>query len=287
LNINSFIENRELLSNLKIDKIYHNSKHSIISNTEWQILENENYHKLYNKIRIKKENDNHHHSKHPITEVAKIKSNYLKQIADPNDIDSMNNYNFLDDDNKTLLTNQSHVRKSFDKLAEKNQILFTWTAMVNKFGDYLHGTRIWGVTLYEVKTKISSINKTFLKTIFKNSTEIKIEQHNIGEETLVIIELNYNKKGFNEVSDISWYEIFISDEENDFNWIGLKRYKVANSQASTSTDSNTLNLFFSFLTNKKGMIEVNKINLTIHPKGQNEKPINISGVPISLIITVI
>jgi hypothetical protein len=275
IDVNSFIENRENLSNLKIEKIYHNQNHTMLNYSDWKILENEHYQKLYNKIKFRKD-DRKPCLALDLNISQKSHSNGKSKSSKNVDESDILKFEFLGD---KIKPNQYHIVNKFNHLLSKDHLIFNWSA------EGKDGNIITGVTFHECKLKIPSINKIFLKTIFKNSSEIKITQHKMSdsEETLVIVDINFNRKGYQEISDISWYEIYISDEENDFMWMGLKKFKVTNQPTGPAV----LKLQFSFMTNKSGTCEINKINITLYPKGQNEKPIVISGIPYPIIIDVL
>jgi hypothetical protein len=134
--------------------------------------------------------------------------------------------------------------------------------------------------MYEHKIKTPSVNKTFLKSIFKNSITHEISQVQIDGKALVTIILELNKKNLEEITEVSNYEIYINDEEFEFTWMGTFKYKFTN---NTNQQSNCFlphneEMKFVFMTPKKGLIEVNKINVNIYPKNTQEKPFVINNI---------
>ena len=56
----------------------------------------------------------------------------------------------------------------------------------------------------------------------------------VEEKSLVLINLKINKKNLLEIQEISAYEFFISDEDNDFIWMGLNKFKIFNTAGEDS-----------------------------------------------------
>lgn len=188
------------------------------------------------------------------------------------------NFEFLPSD---ISSAQPHIITIFNKILNSDKIFFNWTAK-NKDDKLING-----VNIYESKLKTPSINKTFLKSVFKNSFEIKSSVQKIGSDnTLITLFLKLNIKNIEEISEVGSYEIFISDDENEYTWMGLNRFKVQNSSNNSENDLKFIESKFNLLTGKKGIIEVNKFSLLINPKNQLEKSFTISNITNTLILDI-
>jgi hypothetical protein len=135
---------------------------------------------------------------------------------------------------------------------------------------------VQGLSFYEPTLKVPLLSIKYLRTILKNKIGIQHEIKTIGENKLVKITLELGN--LFETIEISGYEIYISDEDMDFQWLGLKKFKK---MANEPTQDK---IFFSFISNKTGMVEVNKICINIFTKNVNEKPIHLNCIPAPLII---
>jgi hypothetical protein len=264
------------------------------TSSDWRMLENENYHKIYSKLKFRKEKLNVYNDKDSssklLLKTLESNSNNI-QILDRSidkgsetNATSLNssftanpNFDFLTSD---IYSTQPHIITIFNKILNNDKLFFNWTAK-NK-----EECLINGVHIYECKLKSPSINKTFLKSVFKNSFDIKSSVKKIGSEnSLITLNINLNKKNIEEISEVASYEIFISDEENEYTWMGLNRFKVLNT-SSIEKDSKILQLKFNLLTSKKGIIEVNKFSLLINPKNQIEKSFTISNITNAIILDI-
>lgn len=191
------------------------------------------------------------------------------------------NFEFLPSD---ISSTQPHIITIFNKVLNSDKIFFNWTAK-NKDDKLING-----VNIYESKLKSPSINKTFLKSVFKNSFEIKSSVQKLGSDsTLITLFLKLNVKNIEEISEVGSYEIFVSDDDNEYTWMGLNRFKVqntSNNSTGTENDVKFIESKFNLITGKKGIIEVNKFSLLIYPKNQLEKSFTISNITNTLILDI-
>ncbi len=249
------------------------------STSDWRMLENENYHKIYSKLKFKKEKSKGRESS-TISVIKDFGNNSMQSETSPSSINSSfssnEGFDFLPYE---IISTQPHIMTILNKILSKDKLFFNWTAM-NKEDSLING-----VYIYECKLKSPSINKTFLKTVFKNSIKVESSIKEIsGDIYLITLDLNLNKKNIEEISEVASYELFVQDEENEYTWMGLSRFKILNSVVSNE-DSN-LRLRFNFMTNKRGnrFIEVNKFNILINPKNHIEKSFTISNITNAIVI---
>ncbi len=300
LNVNAYIENRSSLSSLKIENIYYHDRYSVNKEYDWKLLENENYTKLYTVLKMKKNKFLSHNS----VVSRSLSSNFLKEGSNIN-IDKIrtltrstsngfiekvtscdsNSYSSEKSSDFKFLpefasdSNILYIIEKFNHLLQKDKILFHFSVRDNSLQD--NDRLVNGLFIYDNIIKIPQINKNFLKTIFVNSIEVSfshVMNYAEMEQNMVIVNLILDKKGLAEISDISAYEIYVNDEEFDYNWIGCTRYKILNKKSENIFDEMKECLNFCFLTNKKGIIEMNKICVSIIPKNLNEKPFVLSNV---------
>jgi hypothetical protein len=298
LSVNAFIKNRESLSSLEIENIYFHERYSIANEYNWKLLENENYSKLYTVLKMKKNkfefpnpNVSRSLSSKFLSENSMITldQSYSRSTSsgfnDKNKIRELNllkseifqDFKFLPE--LASNSNSSFTIEKFNNLLQKDKILFHFSVRENsnENSDRL----INGLFIYDNILKIPQINKNFLKTIFVNSIEVNYSQvMNYLEkgQNMVIINIILNKKGLAEISDISAYEIYVNDEEFEYNWIGCTRYKILNSKSENPCDETTESLSFCLLSYNKLSVEMNKICVSIIPKNPNEKSFVLSNV---------
>ena len=85
--------------------------------------------------------------------------------------------------------------------------------------------KINGISFYYMKFKDPKINLSYLKSLLKNSIEIdkKITRDVIlNEKVYTLIEIKFTLQNIIETAEINSFELSISDEENEFIWIGNK-----------------------------------------------------------------
>ncbi len=69
--------------------------------------------------------------------------------------------------------------------------------------------------------------------------------------------------------------------------MGLSRFKLNNLEKHEKSDQDEfLCIIFSMLTDKKGLIEISKFSVTVHPKNLSEKPFNIHNVPSTITLEI-
>ena len=89
--------------------------------------------------------------------------------------------------------------------------------------------------------------------------------------------------------EINSFDIYVQDDDCEFDWLGTRKYKVKNENGfiCESADISAEKEFefeFNFSTEKKGTLNMNKINLMINPVSISDKNIVINNVPHMLMI---
>ena len=148
--MNTFIENRRELSSssIKIDQIYFNYNYQLVnsnSGNDWRMLENENYNKIYAKLKFRKlkiipENISKLNSsakKHKINPATEI-NNKDNDHSNDSEINSSfssatsgskicmhDKFEFLPSE---IYSNQPHIITCLNKILSQDKIFFNWTA---------------------------------------------------------------------------------------------------------------------------------------------------------------
>jgi hypothetical protein len=154
-------------------------------------------------------------------------------------------------------------------LLEKDNIIIHWSA---KKDDNL----IKGVTVKKCSFALQTLSLKYVRTVLKNSCHINIEIKSFNSNYLVTLQLSCENL-FELLPDLVNYEIYISDEEFEFDWLGLKSQKI-NSQTQQPLD-----LTFRLITDRKGQLEVSKISIILLFKN-NEKPVVLNNFPAPIFI---
>ena len=183
------------------------------------------------------------------------------------------NFSFLE-----MLKDYDYITKKLTSILNRSNYFFiNWSA-----NDKNDNSIIQGIYFYSVKLGSPKFNYPFILNLFHISTELNIKKTKINDrENLVTVTVNLNKKGINQIKEISKYEIFVENEiESNINWIGLKLYSIDNNQ-DDNNNNEFEKLIFNFITNAKGMIEINKIkvklyktNIQIKKSKENEEESN-------------
>ena len=178
------------------------------------------------------------------------------------------NFSFLE-----MLKEYDYITKKLTSILNRsNYFLINWSA-----NDKNDNSIINGIYFYSVKLGTPKFNYPFLLNLFHISTELNIKKTKINDrENLVTVTVNLNKKGINQIKEISKYEIFVVNEiESNINWIGLKLYSIDNNQ-DENNNNEFEKLIFNFITNAKGMIEINKIKVKLYKRIKQIKTSNLN-----------
>ena len=121
-----------------------------------------------------------------------------------------------------------------------------------------------GVFIYELKLKDPNISKNYIRDLFYTSTKLEPIVKKINKEkSLIIINIIINKTGLIPLGkDYEKYDIFIDENTPLITWFGPNRITIKNHIENES--DNIAKCRFSFYTEQKGFIEVNRICVLLY-----------------------
>ena len=140
--------------------------------------------------------------------------------------------------------------------------------------------------------KDPKINLSYLKSLVKNSIEIekKITQDvNLEGKIYSLIEIKFTVQNILETAEIKSFELAISDEENEFVWMGNKKTIFSEKEKDSvkiKLKQKAFVTYFFALTDKQGTHDLNKFTITLIPKKDSDKPIIISDIPHPIIVQI-
>ena len=192
---------------------------------------------------------------------------------------------FLQDKDGKNIVNYSnnHIYEKFNDMVSNmdyNTIVFPWEAICEKEKMQeqnkesaneknekdLEQKKIKGIYIYDLKLKIPNISKNYIRELFYNSTKLEPIVKKIGKDkNLIIIDISINKSGLVPLKkDIDKYDIFIDEHSPFITWFGPNKFTIMN-EIKNEEDS-IAKCRFSFYTNLKGMVEINKIFVLLYKK---------------------
>ena len=126
---------------------------------------------------------------------------------------------------------------------------------------------IKGLYIHKLEIKTTpNLTKNYIRELFYNSTELELINKKIDKEkTLIVIYISINKLGLIPLDkDLDKYDIFI-DENNPFiTWFGCNKITIKNE--IKPNEDNIAKCKFSFVTTKKGLLEINKICILLYKR---------------------
>jgi hypothetical protein len=178
-------------------------------------------------------------------------------------------YDFIDSSGDS-----KHINNIINELLHKDNIIIYWSARKDE-------TLVNGITVKKCSfTPPPQLTLKIIRTVLKNSCGVSTDCKAINKEnSLVTIKLS-SENLFELLPDLINYEVYINDEDFEFNWLGLKSHKIVLSQKATPVD-----LTFRFITERKGPLDVNKISIALLFK-TNDKPIIINNFPAPIFIDI-
>lgn len=217
--------------------------------------------------------------------------------------------------NKINLVSLLEISLKFKELLNKKKNVFISYSITDKNSS----VRFQGLNILGLNIAPSNLNYKNIKNIIREITEVEITNEKIysevddsieelnkkmditsffaNEESLLVKNKNENSytslvtikmkmKNLFDHLEINSYEIFISDDDNEFDWFGVKKYKLKD---EGNKDKDKKNEFihefdFNFSTGKKGLINVNRININIVPISSADKVITINSIPRPIVI---
>ncbi len=224
----------------------------------------------------------------------------------------INNSNLLNKDNSnskaTLEINQLNLMSlyeitlKFNELLNKKKNIFISYTVKDKHKNY----EFQGLNLLSLHINPQSLNYKNIKNIIREISEVKINKEKLNfrsdeenmnldiegcndaydQVNLTYVNIKIKMRNLFNYLDLNSFEIFINDEDNEFDWFGVRRYKIKMEEGNTNVNNNELiNEFdFNFSTYKKGSINVNRFNINIIPSLNTDKVITINNIPHSIIV---
>ena len=286
LNTVTYIKNKDKLSDLKIgSKVYGTPdiKRLDTNVDEWQLTKSGdltlNYHKL---IFSKEKNDNVE-----LTSISKTFKNE-KLNNEVNELAKNIHFDFINDEIQNDKY-QFHLKNKLCRLLKNDNLIFSWEAINNSKKE-----KINGLYFHKTHLKIPAITSKFIRQLMENSCKIEINQNDIGNnKKLILFNLTIDKSALSEIDSITAYDIFIDDDSNEFNWLGLKKYSIKNfsnkygyKNKKDENENNEISLQFSCITKVKGVRNINKITMTVYSSIPLQKNLILRNFPSPQIITI-
>ena len=259
---NNFNINFDIKTNLKIINLENLNKFEINE----PIFNTNNFAKINSNNDLKKENEIH--MKYSFQKLEKLKDDYIDKKKIEYNFDFINQELMKDNIN---INSNTHIIEKINKVINKstNAIFFPWKALeeINSNSNKI----IYGLIPYRIKLESPNPTKEIIRELLFNSTKVKIDKYNINNKSLVIINLSIDKWALLPFNNIIYkYEIFVDEGNPEITWIGGKKYIIMNKEQ----DEKERKIFFcrfSFITELKGLIEVNRISVSLYENKENEE----------------
>jgi len=272
----AYIKNIKKLEDLKIgEKVYFNDDilRNDVNVNEWQNTQNKEYKLLYHKMKFEKKNNEE-------IEYISRERKQRKISFEINKLFENKIFDFIPNEIKDDFL-QSHISKRLCSILLKNNLILTWEAQ-----EINNKKKIFGLYFYKTNLNIPVATSNFLRKILENSCEIN---HNIktiqNDKILINIKLTINKNALNEINTVKSFDIFIDDVNEEFYWIGLKKYSIFVEKNNSNKEQNDfIDLNFNCFTQKKGNFDVNKIAIRIYSNISNKQPLILNKFKSPLII---
>lgn len=205
----------------------------------------------------------------------KTKSNYLTNKAECN---------------KLNLISLLEITLKFKELLNKKKNVLISYKITDKNNNY----EFQGLNILSLTINPQSLNYKNIKDIIREISEVKIyseklmaNQNIIDEEetyNIKLVNVKIKMKNLFNFLELNSFEIYVNDEENEFDWLGIKKYKIKEDQINKDKELDCNEFDFNFYTNKKGPINVNRFNINIIPHLNPDKIITISNIPHPIIV---
>lgn len=227
-----------------------NDSIKVLEDRSWDIIANEYYDKFYAKFMLRKDK-----SKKLINEKNESLSTNFK-LCDSSEANS-------------------HIFLKLNQLLNKDFILITWTCQSSDEDP----NTINGLTLYNCKLKNPILNSKSILKILKNSIDLEIKKTKLELKEEYLINIKYKIKNIFDSLDLSTFEIKIEDEEQEFKFIGLKKFKIFENKQEKEFvfDFNVI------LSSNMNLSDINKFVISLFLKGQ-DKPLILNNMPGPIII---
>jgi hypothetical protein len=249
---------------------------------------------FYSDLRNKKVHNNQNSFENIFGESTQnLDKNYDKDLINENNLNSATQKS---EANKLNLMSLFEIALKFKELLNKKKNVFISYSVTDKTNNY----EFQGLNILSVSINPQSLNYKKIKNIIKEISEVEVSTEKLyfSNENQIdgLFENERNGNTFVNVKikmrnlfqhlELSSYEVLVNDEDNEFDWLGVKKYKIKeDANNNNSNEKDFVNEFdFNFITNKKGTININRFNINIIPNLNPEKVITISYIPHPIIV---
>lgn len=278
----AYIANKAKFSNLKIGNVYSEPEYIREDNTtNWDIIENKEYMKLYHKFTFSKKVVIKPTSLSSFFNSFSSNFSIRKRSGDINDLATNTNFDFLPSEINNDAY-QFHIKNKLSSIMLRNNLLFTWSCTETDTNK-----EIKGIYLHQTSLRLPKANLNYLKELLKTISTLSTQQQKVDDSTSIItLNFNLDKSYLSELSSVASYEIFINEDihDRDYKWFGNKRYKEMNNYVKSSEGNNILKGSFSCFCYRKGRFDINVIGLKFNLK--DNKEITLYNSPCPAFVTI-
>ena len=168
----------------------------------------------------------------------------------------------------------NHIYEKFNDMitnVNSNIIIFPFEAKINKSNSETKEVEenkdiIKGIYIYDLKLKYQNISKNYIRELFYNSTKLEPIVKNINDKKkLVIVNISIDKRGLVPLGkNIDKYDVFIDENTPFITWFGPNKFTILNE--IKNEDDIYAKFRFTFYTEQKGLLEINKIYVLLYKK---------------------
>lgn len=211
--------------------------------------------------------------------------------------DNLNSAKHRKEANKLNLISLFEIALKFKELINKKKNVFISYSVTDKSNNY----EFQGLNIISLSINPQSLNYKKIKNIIKEISEVQVltDKLNSGNDDfldghsekelndITYVNVKIKMKNLFEHLELSSYEVYVNDEDNEFDWLGIKKYKIkedANSNSNLNEKDFVNEFDFNFITNKRGTLNINRFNINIIPNLNPDKIITISYIPNPIIV---
>ena len=252
-----------------------------MNTTNWDIIENKEYMKLYHKFTFSKKVVIKPTSLSSFFNSFSSNFSIRKRSGDINDLATNTNFDFLPSEINNDAY-QFHIKNKLSSIMLRNNLLFTWSCTETDTNK-----EIKGIYLHQTSLRLPKANLNYLKELLKTISTLSTQQQKVDDSTSIItLNFNLDKSYLSELSSVASYEIFINEDihDRDYKWFGNKRYKEMNNYVKSSEGDNILKGSFSCFCYRKGRFDINVIGLKFNLK--DNKEITLYNSPCPAFVTI-
>ena len=257
----NYYNNDYTLDNLIINpKINFGQNYEQIFFQKNQNENNDNFHIIYNKYKIKKRLNKNNSEQKSLGYVNRFKNEKRKinknidELFSDIKLEFLDKYDFIKYDKI-----QSHIKHSFYKLFIKDYLIFNWSAKEKNTNRIING-----IFIYKPKLIFSIFVNFSFSNFIKNLLHMKHSKRKFDKVTICSLDISIDNAYYNQLENVKGIEIFINKEEhnsNKVNWIGLQKYKINKINDDSEKEKE---IHFSCIISEKGIYDINQISLLTH-----------------------